>query len=134
MSTRRDFLGSAWTAAGTAAAVAGAAVLGRALDGAREPERSVRLPEELLSRAERRGGLTYEGLWIQGPAGAPVVFDLTCTHLRCRVAPIEGGGFACPCHASRFDGEGRPTSGPAKRPLSRPRLSPDGAGFVARLS
>lgn len=134
MSSRRDFLGTAWAAAGVAAAAAGTAVLGRALSGSPEPERSVRLPAELLARAEKEGGLVHEGLHVRGPAAAPVVLDLTCTHLRCRVAPVEGGGFSCPCHASRYDAEGRVTAGPAARPLVRPRLSPDGAGFVARLS
>lgn len=134
MSSRRDFLGTAWTAAGAAAAAAGAAVLGRALSGSPEPERSVPLPPDLLSRAEREGGLVHEGLYVRGPASAPIVLDLTCTHLRCRVAPVEGGGFSCPCHGSRYDAEGRVTSGPAPRALARPRLSPAGAGFVARIS
>jgi len=134
VSSRRDFLGTAWAAAGVAPAAAGTAVLGRALPGSPEPERSVRLPPELLARAEKEGGLVHEGLHVRGPAASPLVLDLTCTHLRCRVAPVEGGGFSCPCHASRYDAEGRATSGPATRPLARPRLSPDGAGFVARLS
>ncbi len=134
MSTRRDFLSGAWTAAGAGAAVAGVAAVGKALSGSPETARTVELPAALLQKAEKEGGLVHEGLLVRGPASAPVVLDLTCTHLRCRVAPVEGGGFSCPCHGSRYDAEGRPVSGPAPRALSRPRLTPTGAGFTARLS
>jgi cytochrome b6-f complex iron-sulfur subunit len=133
LSSRRDFLSIAWAAAGAGAAVAGVAAVGKALSGSREAERTVELPADLLKRAEESGGVVHEGLLVRGPATAPVVLDLTCTHLRCRVAPIEGGGFSCPCHGSRYDAEGRPVSGPAPRALARPRLTPSGAGFTARL-
>lgn len=134
MSSRRDFLSASWGAAGAAAAVAGVAALGRALSGSPSPDRTVELSADLLKRAEESGGLVHEGLLVRGPAAAPVVLDLTCTHLRCRVAPVEGGGFSCPCHSSRYDAEGRPVSGPAPRPLARPRLTHSGSGFTARLS
>ena len=133
MSSRRDFLSTAWAAAGAGAAVAGAAALGKALSGSPDVARTLELSADLLKKAEADGGLVHEGLFVRGPAAAPVVFDLTCTHLRCRVAPVEGGGFSCPCHASRYDAEGRPVSGPAPKPLARPRLTPSGPGFTARL-
>jgi len=41
-----------------------------------------------------------------------------CTHQGCIVAP-SGRGFACPCHGSTYDGQGRNTGGPAPRPLLR---------------
>ena len=134
MSSRRDFLSGAWAAAGAGAAVAGVAILGKALSGSPEKTRTVDLPADVLRKAEKSGGLVLEGLLVRGPASAPGVLDLTCTHLRCRVAPIEGGGFSCPCHGSRYDAEGRPVSGPAPRALARPRLTPSGSGFTARLS
>jgi len=40
----------------------------------------------------------------------------TCTHLGCAVAQVQGG-FACPCHGSRFDSNGNVIGGPAPRPL-----------------
>jgi cytochrome b6-f complex iron-sulfur subunit len=40
----------------------------------------------------------------------------TCTHLGCTVAQSKGG-FACPCHGSRFDRNGKVIGGPAPRPL-----------------
>ena len=134
MSSRRDFLSAAWAAAGAGAAAAGVAAVAQALADAPRDERTVELPADLLRKAEEDGGLVHEGLLVRGPAAAPVVLDLTCTHLRCRVAPAEGGGFSCPCHGSRYDAEGRPVSGPAPRPLARPKLTPSGAGFTARLS
>jgi cytochrome b6-f complex iron-sulfur subunit len=42
-----------------------------------------------------------------------------CTHLGCNVNHEENRGFACPCHGSTFDEEGRVTKGPAAWPLPR---------------
>ena len=39
-----------------------------------------------------------------------------CTHLGCNVKHI-GSGFACPCHGSLFDENGRVIQGPAPKPL-----------------
>lgn len=39
-----------------------------------------------------------------------------CTHLGCNVKHVVGG-FACPCHGSRFDDNGRVVRGPAPQPL-----------------
>ena len=40
----------------------------------------------------------------------------TCTHLGCTVA-VTAQGFACPCHGSKFDGDGKVVGGPAPRAL-----------------
>jgi cytochrome b6-f complex iron-sulfur subunit len=47
--------------------------------------------------------------------------SLVCTHLGCT---LENGadGFACPCHGSRFDTEGRVMHGPAVKPLPAMRI------------
>jgi cytochrome b6-f complex iron-sulfur subunit len=42
--------------------------------------------------------------------------SLVCTHLGCTVGS-KPEGFACPCHGSRFDIQGRVTRGPAAKPL-----------------
>jgi cytochrome b6-f complex iron-sulfur subunit len=47
------------------------------------------------------------------------VSSAVCTHLACNVAYQDGKGFACPCHGSVFDEDGRVVKGPAPRPLPR---------------
>jgi cytochrome b6-f complex iron-sulfur subunit len=42
-----------------------------------------------------------------------------CTHLGCNVNHEEGRGFACPCHGSTFEEDGRVRRGPAAWPLPR---------------
>ncbi len=51
-----------------------------------------------------------------------------CTHLGCNVKR-GGPGFACPCHGSQFDENGRVVHGPAPAPLAwySLALSPRGA-------
>jgi cytochrome b6-f complex iron-sulfur subunit len=46
----------------------------------------------------------------------------TCTHLGCTVA-LTAQGFACPCHGSRFDPNGKVVAGPAPRALPWLELS-----------
>jgi cytochrome b6-f complex iron-sulfur subunit len=40
-----------------------------------------------------------------------------CTHLGCNVNHVQGDGFACPCHGSRYDANGLVTRGPAPQSL-----------------
>ena len=47
--------------------------------------------------------------------------SLVCTHLGCSVES-DAGGFACPCHGSRFDAEGEVTHGPADKSLRSLRV------------
>jgi cytochrome b6-f complex iron-sulfur subunit len=47
--------------------------------------------------------------------------SLVCTHLGCNLGEDEGG-FACPCHGSRFDAQGKVTHGPAAKHLSSLRI------------
>ncbi len=42
--------------------------------------------------------------------------SLVCTHLGCTVSPTPQG-FACPCHNSHYDGNGKVVRGPAANPL-----------------
>ncbi len=45
-------------------------------------------------------------------------FSAICTHQGCIVdQPATDGSTFCPCHGSRFDGNGNVTAGPAYRPL-----------------
>lgn len=68
---------------------------------------------------------------LRDSQGAVVAFDRRCTHQACRVRATSGGSaFLCPCHGSRFDLEGSPRGGPAKRPLRKLRTSLDAKGRV----
>ena len=52
-----------------------------------------------------------------------------CTHLGCVIRDTETG-FACPCHGSRYDADGRVIGGPAPRGLSFVRLKVEVNGAV----
>jgi len=60
-------------------------------------------------------------------AGGFNALSLICTHLGCTVES-KPDGFACPCHGSRFDPQGKVTRGPAAQPLKhlRTEITPDG--------
>jgi cytochrome b6-f complex iron-sulfur subunit len=47
--------------------------------------------------------------------------SLVCTHLGCTVEQ-NLDGFACPCHGSHFDLEGKVLHGPAAQPLASLRI------------
>ncbi len=68
----------------------------------------------------------------------------TCTHLGCTVQLVRQPGqeeseafeFHCPCHGSRFHGDGSNYAGPAPRPLDyfRLELAPDDGQLVVDMS
>ncbi len=51
-----------------------------------------------------------------------------CTHLGCTVRDDGERGFACPCHGSRYQRDGRVAAGPAPWPLPCYALSLSGHG------
>jgi isorenieratene synthase len=56
-----------------------------------------------------------------------------CTHAGCEVLWDAGGQqFVCPCHAGVFDRDGKPRSGPPKRPLDRLTATVTPAGVEVR--
>ncbi|HQR46724.1 MAG TPA: ubiquinol-cytochrome c reductase iron-sulfur subunit [Thermoanaerobaculia bacterium] len=133
MSSRRDLLLDLWRGAGVAAAAGSLAVLGRALRGAAPRSREAALDAGQVAAAAEAGGGVVGDVWITGSVAAPTAVSLACTHLGCRVAPSAGGGFLCPCHQSRYDAEGNPVQGPARRPLARVALERRGTSWIARL-
>jgi len=73
--------------------------------------------------------LTAEGVpvMVGREGGGFRAYDGRCTHMGCPVSPdTVTGGFACPCHAGRFDASGHPVSGPPKAPLARLAVSVEG--------
>jgi cytochrome b6-f complex iron-sulfur subunit len=127
---RRDFLGlaSLWSA--------GVALMIGLLGALRLPVPAV-FPES-NSRVKLGPLQNFDGtkvtwfpeyrLWVYSDAGELHAISAICTHLGCTVSAQAGGGFACPCHGSRFDPSGAVVAGPAPRPLMHLELfiSPDG--------
>ena len=132
MSSRRDFLGQLWTWTGAVLAAASGFVLFRALRSAAPPVREVALDAAAVARAVASGGAAVGEVFVTGSAETPVALSLACTHLGCRVAGTPGG-FACPCHGSRFDAAGAPVTGPARAALARSALVKRGDSWIARL-
>ncbi len=69
----------------------------------------------------------------------------TCTHLGCTVQLVrtattgvltEDYEFHCPCHGSKFSGDGTNTDGPAPKPLDyyKLELSPDDGQLIVDVS
>ena len=56
-------------------------------------------------------------------------FSLVCTHLGCTVEK-DAHGFACPCHGSRYDADGKVTHGPAAQSLRSLRVEVTSAGHL----
>lgn len=132
MSSRRDFLGQLWVWTGAALATASGFVLFRTLRSAAPPFREVALDAAVVARAVASGGAAVGEIFVAGTAEAPVAVSLACTHLGCRVAGAPGG-FACPCHGSRYDAAGAPVAGPARAALARVPLVKRGESWIARL-
>ena len=61
-------------------------------------------------------------LYVFNEADGFYAISSVCTHLGCNVKR-GGPGFECPCHGSRFDGNGRVVHGPAPKPLEWYALS-----------
>lgn len=133
MSSRRDFLGEIWRGTGGALAGFFGLSLFRALRAASPTEREVVLDPAAVASAVAAGGSAVGDLLVTGPKEAPEAFSLFCTHLGCRLDVATPGGFACPCHGSRFDHDGNPVAGPARARLPRVALERRGSAWIARL-
>ena len=132
MSSRRDFLGEIWRWAGRALGAISGLFLVRALRAAAPRAREVVLDPEAVALAVASGGSAVGDVFVTGPEEAPEAISLVCTHLGCRLAATPGG-FACPCHGSRFDRDGSPVAGPARARLLRVPLERRGSAWIARL-
>lgn len=71
-------------------------------------------PEEYPVGSEAR--FEKENFFVFRDAEGIYALSAVCTHLGCTVARAAGG-FACPCHGSKFGPRGKVKGGPAPRPL-----------------
>lgn len=47
------------------------------------------------------------------------IFSARCTHLGCKITKFDSEGFICPCHGSRYDFNGKVTTGPSYKSLAK---------------
>ncbi|MBI3694181.1 MAG: Rieske 2Fe-2S domain-containing protein [Acidobacteria bacterium] len=127
---RRDFLGLA--AIGSALAALGTALAGvlrlpkpAVLPG---PMRVYKLGDPAQFAVGSVVKMDAEQLYLFRDERGFHAISSVCTHLGCIVAHSEREGFACPCHGSKFDTQGKVTGGPAPTGLAwlEVSLSPDG--------
>ncbi len=58
-------------------------------------------------------------VWLVRRGDDVLAFAAACPHLGCSInaAPPPARGFACPCHTSEFDADGKKVSGPSPRDM-----------------
>lgn len=132
--TRRDFLGlaAAWTTviAWVAAAIGALRLPMPAVFPESNSKVKLGPPHQY-----KTGSATFFpdlSLWLFRDAKGFYAISAVCTHLGCIAARKEDGRFACPCHGSKFNAEGKVTGGPAPTALHwlALSLSPDGQLIV----
>ena len=82
-------------------------------------------PKRVAIIDDRRDAWTIErgvelgSVWVVRHGNEITAFSAVCPHLGCsvNVAPEASAGFACPCHTSAFEKDGKRKSGPSPRDL-----------------
>jgi len=127
--SRRDFLKLARTALLTVSGLLGLGGLVRFLSYSSQPPAPTEFDLGLVSNYPpgSRTVLPDVPAVLVRSDNAFSALSLVCTHLGCTVES-RPDGFACPCHGSRFDLQGKLLRGPAAKPLAALRVetTPDG--------
>ena len=93
------------------------------VDVAGEKEVRADAPLKAALRVPVRDGffttlLELGAVWLRrGPGGSISALSGTCPHLGCGIDLDPKGGFACPCHDSRFGPDGTWRKGPSPRAM-----------------
>jgi cytochrome b6-f complex iron-sulfur subunit/menaquinol-cytochrome c reductase iron-sulfur subunit len=80
-------------------------------------------PRRLAIVDDRHDAWTLEknvelgSVWLVRHGDKVTALSAVCPHLGCSVNATVDGSFACPCHTSAFDPQGKRTSGPAPRDM-----------------
>jgi Rieske Fe-S protein len=75
-------------------------------------------PGQLVVKGEVPAGVSfYNGIVLVKEEDRLRAFEARCTHLGCAITKTEGRVLVCQCHGSRFDLNGHPVQGPARKPL-----------------
>lgn len=60
-------------------------------------------------------------------------FSAKCTHLGCIINREIDGEPVCPCHGSRFDINGEPVRGPARKRLKQLELKKQNGSIIIKV-
>jgi Rieske Fe-S protein len=104
--------------------------LGPTADVGDGPWKARRFRREIEDRWKKT--VVDESVYLRKQGEAIEAVSAICTHTGCLVQRASNG-FACPCHKSDFDEEGKPTSGPAPRPLDRLETKIEGGRLKVRF-
>ena len=129
--SRRDFLKLATTGALSAAGLLGLGGVLRFLNYESDPPRNTIVDAGSTSQypAGSRTVLPQIPALLIAKQNGFAALSLTCTHLGCTVEQ-DGTGFRCPCHGSRYDGQGNVERGPARQSLRQLRVELSSQGHV----
>lgn len=117
---------------GMTSAMVSAHILTALIAGRDCPEADIFSPNRLFTVQAAKGLAVHAAYTVKGltkhllPAGKRRVIP-NCPHMGCRLEwnPAEKS-YDCPCHGSRFDGEGRLIDGPAQTDCKRREADEDG--------
>lgn len=102
---------------------AGELVVVAPLDALPEDGQPIKVPVVVESPRDAWAALpaTQIGaVYLRKVGGEVIAYSTVCPHLGCGVDyAAEKSAFACPCHESAFDLEGKPAAGPSPRALDR---------------
>lgn len=104
--------------------------LGLAAEVTEGPWKARRFRREIEDRWKKT--VVDESIYLRRRGDAIEAVSAICTHTGCLVQRAVQG-FACPCHKSDFDEEGKPLTGPAPRPLDRLETKVDGERLKIRF-
>lgn len=104
--------------------------LGLAGEIAEGPWKARRFRREIADRWKTT--VVDESVYLRRRGDVIDAVSAICTHTGCLVRRAAQG-FACPCHKSDFDEEGKPLNGPAPRPLDRLETKIEGERLKIRF-
>ena len=82
------------------------------------PTRAAVIAPSLVDAWTRFEKVALGAVWLVRRGGEVRALSTTCPHAGCFVDwEARAGRFACPCHASAFDLDGKTVAGPAPRPM-----------------
>jgi cytochrome b6-f complex iron-sulfur subunit len=129
--SRRDLLSITWKALLALSSALGLAGLWRFLSYQPDPAPPTTFdlgPADAYPPGTRAKITQAQAVLIHTEIGYQAL-SLICPHLGCTV-DFADGGFACPCHGSRFEITGRVKRGPAQKPMRVLKVEVNSSGHL----